>query len=73
MTNPGIVISHICVDLTFHLSSMLMVKGLLVTLLLTISTLSIMKMDAAPVPAIGCVKVIIMAFKYLFNGRPNKL
>jgi hypothetical protein len=43
--NPGIVISHTCVDLTYHPSGMLMVRGVLVTFLLTTSTPSIMKMD----------------------------
>jgi hypothetical protein len=71
--NLGIVTSHICIDLTFRPSGMLMVKGFVVTLLLTTSTASIMKMDVAPVSAIACVDAIVMAFKYLFDGWPNKL
>ncbi len=71
--NPGIVISQICVDLTFQLSGMLMVKGLGLTRLLTTPTPSIMKMDVAPVSAIACINAIMISFKYSCNGWPNML
>jgi hypothetical protein len=71
--NPGIAISQMWVDLTFHPSGMLIVKGLIVILLLTTSSPSIMKMEVAPVSVIACVDVIVIAFRYLCDGWPTML
>ncbi len=67
--NPGIMISQMWVDLTFHLSGMLIVKGLLVILLLTTLMPSIMKMKVAPVSTIACVDAIVIAFRYLWLAK----
>ncbi len=50
---PGMLMSHLCVDLNFLPSGRLIIKGFFVSLLFSTSTSSIMKMDVAPVSAIA--------------------
>jgi hypothetical protein len=73
VSNPGIVMSQMCMDLTFQLSGMLMGDGLGLTHMLTTSTPSKMKMGMAPVSAIACIVAIMIVFKYLCKGWPNML
>ena len=49
--NPGIVMLHTCIDLTFLPSGRFTVRGFVVTHLFTTSTPSITKMDVALVSA----------------------
>ncbi len=69
--NPGIVMSQMCVNCICWPSGMLMTSGLWARHLLTTSTLSIMKMDIAPMLAITWVVRIVIAFKYSCVGMPH--
>ncbi len=62
--NPGMVMSHICVDFIFLPSGMLMLKGLLARRLFTTLAPSIMNMDVAPVSAMAWVDAVVIALKY---------
>ncbi len=66
--NPGMVMSHICVDFIFLLSGMLMLKGLLARCLFTTLVPYIMNMDVAPVSAMAWVDAIVITFKYSCKG-----
>jgi hypothetical protein len=63
--NPGILMSHTCVDLTFLPSGRLTVRGFVATRLFATSTPSITKMDVAPVSAtawFGAMVIALMQF-----------
>ncbi len=60
---PGIAMLHTWVDLTFLPLGKFIVDGFKVVHLLTMLTLSMMKMDVAPVSVIACKGAIVKAFK----------
>ena len=51
---PGIIMSHMCVDLTFVPSGKLIDSGLVATLLLSTGVPSMMNIAVAPVSAMAC-------------------
>jgi hypothetical protein len=51
--NPGMLMLHSCVDLTFLPSGRLIINGFFASLLFSTSTPSIMKIDVVPVSAIA--------------------
>jgi hypothetical protein len=66
--NPGMMMSHMCVDVIFLPSGMLMLKGLLVQRLFTTLVPSTMNMDFTPVFAKAWVEAIVIVFKYSCEG-----
>ncbi len=62
--NPGILMSHACIDLTFLPSGRLMVRGFVATCLFATSTPSITKMDVAPVSATAWFGAMVIALIY---------
>ncbi len=68
---PGLFMSHICVDITCFLSGKLIVRDFFAMCLLTMSMLSITKIDVTPVSAIAWFVAITIAFKYCVVGLPN--
>jgi hypothetical protein len=71
--SPGILTSHMCVDLICRPSGRLIVRGFVAVHLFFTSTPSIMKIDVAPVSAIASDVAIVMALRYWFDGLPNIL
>ena len=65
--NPGIVMLHACVDLTFLPSGRLTVRGFVATCLFATSTPSITKMDVAPVSATAWFGAMVIAL--MCDGR----
>ena len=68
---PGIVMSHICVDGTFVPSSRLMVSGRVAGRRFLQGVTSMMKIEVAPVYAIACNAVMLIALRYCLFGAPN--
>ncbi len=62
--NPGIFMSHTCVDLIFLPSGRLTVSGFVANLLFSTSTPSITKMDVAPVSATARFIAIVITLRY---------
>jgi hypothetical protein len=70
MGNPGIFMSHACVDLTFLPSGRLTVRGFVATCLFATSTPSITKMEVAPVSAMVWFGAMVIALIYCGFGMP---
>jgi hypothetical protein len=70
MGNPGILMSHACVDLTFLPSGRLMVRGFVANRLFATSTLSITKMEVAPISAMAWFGAMVIALIYCGFGMP---
>ncbi len=68
MGNPGIFMSHTCVDLIFLPSGRLTVIGFVANLLFSKSTPSITKIDVAPVSATARSIAIVITLKYCSFG-----
>ncbi len=68
--NPGIFMLHACVDLTFLPSGRLTVRGFVATRLFATSTLSITKMEVAPVSATTWFGAMVIALIYCSFGVP---
>ena len=71
--SPGIMMSHVCVDITRRPSGKLIVIGRSAIFLLTTSAFSMMNIDVAPVSAIACVDAMVRAFKHSCEGLPNSI
>jgi hypothetical protein len=65
------LISQICIDFTCLPSGRLIISGFVAGLLFFTSTLSMTKIDFAPVSALAYEEAIIRAFKYCGMGLPN--
>ncbi len=65
---PGIVMSQTCVDMTFLLSGIFIIKAFVVKHLFTTLMPSMIKIDVAPVSAIAWWVAILIAFKYYRKG-----
>jgi hypothetical protein len=70
--NPGILMSHAFVDLTFLPSGRLTVRGFVAMHLFAASTPSITKMDAAPVSATAWFGAMVIALMQFCHGLPYK-
>ena len=68
--NPGIFMSHTCVDLIFLPSRRLTVSGFVANLLFSTSTPSITKMDVAPVSATARFVAFVIALRDSGFGLP---
>ncbi len=68
--NPGMLISHTCVNSIFLPSGRLTVSGFFATLLFSTSTPSMTKMGVAPVSATAKCVVIVLAFRYFCFELP---
>ncbi len=73
IANPGIFMSHTCVDLIFLPSGRLTVSSFVANRLLSMSTPSIIKMDVAPVSATARFVAMVIAFRYCGFGLPYKI
>ncbi len=62
--NPGILMSHACVDLTFLPSGRLTVRGFVATRLFATSTPSVTKMDVTPVSATAWFGAMVIVLIY---------
>ena len=71
--NPGIFMSHTCVDLIFLPSGRLTVSGFVANLLFSTSTPSITKIDVAPVSVTARFVAIVIALRYCGFGLPYKI
>ncbi len=71
--NPGIFMSHTCVDLIFLPSGRLTVSGFVANRLFSTSTPSITKMDIAPVSATARFVAMVITFRYCGFGLPYKI
>ncbi len=71
--NPGIFMSHTCVDLIFLPSRRLTVSGFVANLLFSTSTPSITKMDVAPVSATARFVAFVIALRYCGLWLPCKI
>jgi hypothetical protein len=69
--SPGMMMLHICVDLTCLPSRMLIVNGIVAGCLFSMLTTSMTNMDAAPISAMACNAAIVSAFRYCGIGGPN--
>ncbi len=69
--SPGIIMSHICVDMICLPSGKFIVRGFLATCLLTMSRPSMMNMDVAPVLAIALFVARVNVFKYYGVRAPH--
>ena len=69
--SPGIVMSHVCVDITFVPSGRLIVSGRTARSRFLHGVPSMMKIEVAPVSAIACDAAIAIAFWYCGFGAPN--
>jgi hypothetical protein len=70
MGNPGILMSHACVNLTFLPSGWLTVRGFVANRLFATSTPSITKMEVAPVSAMAWFGAMVIALIYCSFGMP---
>ncbi len=68
--NPGIFMSHTCVNLTFLPSGRLTVKDFVANRLFSTSTPSITKMGIAPVSATARFVATVIALRYCSFGLP---
>ncbi len=71
--NPGIFMSHTCVNLIFLPSGRLTVSGFVAICLFSTSTPSITKMDIAPVSATARFVAMVITFRYCGVGSPYKI
>ena len=71
--SPGILMSHMCVDLICLPSGRLIVSGFIAGRLFFTSAPSMIKIDVAPVSAIASDVAIVIAFRYCVEGLPNIL
>ncbi len=69
--SPGMLMLHICVDLTCLPSGRLIVNGFVAGRLFLTLTPSMMNIDVAPVSAMACNAAIVSAFRYYGIGGPN--
>ena len=60
--NPGIVMSHSCVDVTFVPSGRFMISGFIANLIFSTLDPSMTNMPVAPVSAMACVGAMVIAF-----------
>ena len=70
--SPGMVMSHVCVDLTLLPSGKFMVSGRIAGRRFWTGVPSITKIDFAPVSAIACNVAIVIALRYCGKGVPNR-
>jgi hypothetical protein len=68
--NPGIFMSHACVDLTFLPSGRLTMRGFVATRLYATSTPSITKMEVAPISAMAWFGAMVIALICCGFGMP---
>jgi hypothetical protein len=68
--NPGIFMSHACVNLTFLPFGRLTVRGFVANRLFATSTPSITKMEVAPISAMAWFGVMVIALRYCDFGMP---
>ena len=69
--SPGIVMLHVCVDITFVPSGRLMVSGRTAGRKFLHGLPSMMKIEVAPVSAIACNAAMAIALRYFGFGAPN--
>ena len=69
--SPGIIMSHVCVDITFVPSGRLMVSGCTARRKFLHGVPSMMKIEVAPVSAIACNAAMAIALRYCGFGAPN--
>ena len=69
--SPGIVMLHVCVDLTFVPSGKLIVSGSIAGCRFSHGVPSMMNIEVAPVSAIASVAAIAIALRYCLFGAPN--
>jgi len=69
--SPGIVMSHVCVNITFVQSGRLIVSESMAGSRLLHGVSSMMKIEAAPVSAIACNAAMAIALRYCGFGAPN--
>jgi hypothetical protein len=70
--SPGMVMSHVWVDLTLLPSGKFMVSGWIAGQRFWMGVPSITKIDVAPVSAIACNVAIVIALRYCGKGAPNR-
>ena len=68
---PGIVMLHMCVDLTLLPSGRLMVNGVVAGRKYLTAVPSIMNMDVAPISVIASVVAMVIACRYWFVCTPH--
>ncbi len=73
MGNPGICMSHTCVDLIFLPSGRLTVRGFVANRLFSTYTPSITKMDVAPVSVTARFVAMVIALRYCGFGLLYKI
>jgi hypothetical protein len=73
MGDPGIFMSHTCVDLIFLPSGRLTVSGYVANPLFSTSTPSITKMDIAPISTTSRFIAIVVALRYCGFGLLYKI
>ncbi len=66
------LMSQMCVDITFFPLGKLIVRGLTATRLFVTLTPSMIKIDVTPVSAIARLAEMVIAFKYWGDGLPHK-
>ena len=69
--SPGIVMLHLCVDITFVPSGRLIVSGRTARRRFLHGVPSMMKIKVAPVSAIACDAAMAIALSYCGFGAPN--
>ena len=70
--NPGIVMSHVCVDFTFVPSGRLIVSGCIAGRRFSHGVPSMMNIEVAPVSAIASDAAMAIALRYCGFGAPNR-
>ncbi len=70
--SPGMVMSHVCVDLTLLPSGKFMVSGWIAGQRFWTGVPSITKIEVAPVSAIACNIAILIALRFCGKGAPNR-
>ncbi len=68
----GMVMSHVCVDLTLLPSGKCVVSGWIAGRRFWMGVPSITKIEVAPVSAITCDVAIVIALRYCGKGAPNR-
>jgi hypothetical protein len=69
---PGMVMSHVCVDLTLLPSGKFMVSGWIAGWRFWTGVLSVTNIEVAPVFAIACNVAIVIALRYCGKGVPSR-
>ncbi len=70
--SPGMVMSHVCVDLTLLPSGKFMVSGCIAGRRFWTGVPSITRIEVAPVSAIACNVAIVIALRYCGKGAPSR-